>query len=144
MVKEDFILVRRFGVIQLGLETVSWQDLLRRDYTREAEVQKFHLPIVPIPRTGKDAVAKEDEMRIGGLSPLVEGGILQFAEGPASEVGDMELLIEQLIYFPSGSVHDDGPDALEIAVHLAQKRASSRPSYERVAAREANFEAGAW
>jgi hypothetical protein len=83
-------------------------------------------------------------MRIGGLSPLVEGGILQFAEGPASEIGDMELLIEQLIYFPSSSVHDDGPDALEIAVHLAQKRTTSKPSYERVAQREARFGEGAW
>jgi len=144
MVKEDFILVRRFGVLQLGLETVSWQDLLRREYNREAEVQKFYLPIVPIPRTGKDAVAKEDEMRIGGLSPLVEGGILQFAAGPAAEIGDMEELIEQLMYFPSPSVHDDGPDGLEIAVHLAEKRIMNKPSYEQVAQREARFGAGAW
>jgi len=144
MVKEDFILVHRFGILQLGLETVSWQDLLRRDYTREGEGQRFFLPIVPIPRTGKEAVAKQDEMRIGGLSPLVEAGILMFAEGPPAEVGDMELLIEQLIYFPSSSVHDDGPDALEIAVHLAQKRVGGKPSYESVGHREASFGAGAW
>lgn len=144
MVKEDFVLVRRFGVLQLGLETVSWQDLLRRDYTREGDEQKFYLPIVPIPRTGKDAVAKEDEMRIGGLSPLVENGTLMFASGPASEIGDMEELIEQLQYFPRSSVHDDGPDALEIAVHLAQRRVGGKPSYESVGHREAHFGAGAW
>jgi len=141
MVKSAYILHARFVALQVGLETEGWQVLLRRELDREAERQKRYLPIVPIERKG---VSKEDETRIGGLSPLIENGILVFPYGPESEIGDIEVLIEQLIYFPSSSVHDDGPDALEIAVHLAEKRAMSKPSYERVAQREARFEVGAF
>lgn len=141
MVKEDFNLVRRYSCLQLGLETDGWQALLRRDYDREGELQKFYLPIVPIERHG---VSKESEARIGHLSPLVENGVIVFCQGPEREVGDMELLIEQLIYFPSTTVNDDGPDALEIAVHLAERRVAGRPSYERVARREARFGPGAY
>ena len=141
MVKSAYVLQSRFSALQVGLETEGWQVLLRREFDREAERQGRYLPIVPIERKG---VSKEDETRIGGLSPLIENGILVFPHGPDSEVGDMEMLIEQLIYFPSTTVHDDGPDGLEIAVHLAEKRAMSKPSYEQVAQREARFGAGAW
>lgn len=141
MVKEAYLLHARFNALQVGLEVVGWQELLRRDFDREAEKQQKYLPIVPITR---DGLAKESEARIGGLSPLVENGVLIFAEGPESEVGQMEVLIEQLIYFPSTTVHDDGPDALEIAAHLAERRAAGKPSYERVAMREATFGAGAF
>lgn len=142
MVKEDFTLVPRFGVLQIGVELDGWQELLRPDYDREAVAQGFHLPIIPIERHG---VSKDDEIRIGGLSSPVEGGIIIFCEGPPAEVGDMELLIEQLIDFePKSSKHDDGPDALEIAYHLAERRRIGKPHYERVAQREAQFEQGAW
>jgi phage terminase large subunit-like protein len=141
MVKSAYLLAARFEPLQIGLETDGWQELLRRDFDREAEKQDRHLPIVPIERHG---MAKESEARIGHLSPLVENGVLLFASGPESEVGEMEALIEQLIYFPSTTVHDDGPDGLEIAVQLAERRAASKPHYERVAQREARFGAGAW
>lgn len=141
MVKEAYILHARFNALQIGLEVVGWQELLRRDFDREAEVQKKFLPIVPITR---DGLAKESEARIGGLSPLVENGVLVFAEGPESEVGQMEVLIEQFQYFPSTTVHDDGPDAAEIAAHLAEKRSAGKPSYERVVQSAMNFHAGAW
>jgi phage terminase large subunit-like protein len=141
MVKSAYLLHARFQALQVGLETVGWQELLRRDFDREAQVQNRYLPIVPIERQG---LSKESEARIGGLSPLVENGVLLFAEGPAAEVGDMEMLIEQLLYFPSSSVHDDGPDALEIAVHLAEKRASSKVEYETVASYTARFAEGTY
>ena len=141
MVKEDFALYRRFEFLQLGVELDGWQELLRPDYDREAIEQHFHLPIVPIERKG---VSKDDSARIGGLSSPIEGGIIIFCEGPASEVGDMETLIDQTVVFPSSSVHDDGPDALETGYHLAEHRVSGKPSYEQVAQREARFGAGAW
>lgn len=141
MVKQAYHLHARFNALQVGLEVVGWQELLRRDFDREAQERKRFLPIVPITR---DGLAKESEARIGGLSPLVENGALLFAEGSETDVGQMETLIEQLIYFPSTTVHDDGPDALEIATHLAEKRVSGKPSYERVAQREASFAAGAF
>ena len=141
MVKEAYILHARFNALQIGLEVVGWQELLRRDFDREAEVQKKFLPIVPITR---DGLAKESEARIGGLSPLVENGVLVFAEGPESEVGQMEALIEQFQYFPSTTVHDDGPDAAEIAAHLAERRSAGKPSYESVVQSAMGFGAGAW
>jgi predicted phage terminase large subunit-like protein len=142
MVRTAFTLHARYHALQVGLETVGWQELLRRDFDREAEKSGRYLPIVPIERQG---LSKESEARIGGLSPLVENGVLQFADGPAHEVGDMDTLIEQLLYFPTSSVHDDGPDALEIAVHLADKRTTGKPSYERVAGYPMQFaQEGTW
>jgi len=141
MVQEDYALFDRFHYLQLGLEAEGLQELFRDLYAFAAIEKKFHLPIVPVLRKG---ISKEDESRIGGLSPQVEGGHLIFCEGPPSEVGDMELLLDQLYSFPSSTVHDDGPDGLETAYHLAEKRAMSKPSYERVAKREAQFGVGAW
>ena len=74
MVKQAYHLHARFGALQIGLEVVGWQELLRRDFDREAQVRQRFLPIVPITR---DGLAKESEARIGGLSPLVENGVLQ-------------------------------------------------------------------
>jgi len=53
---------------------------------------------------------------VAGLSPLLERGKIRFIRGHS----DQELLIEQLLYFPSRTLHDDGPDALEGAIRLAQ------------------------
>jgi hypothetical protein len=43
--------------------------------------------------------------------------LIRFQKGHS----DQDLLVEQLIYFPSTTVNDDGPDALEGAVDLAEK-----------------------
>ena len=56
-------------------------------------------------------------LRVGRLSPYVERGLVRFQKGHS----DQDLLVEQLIYFPSTTVNDDGPDALEGAVDLAEK-----------------------
>jgi phage terminase large subunit-like protein len=50
------------------------------------------------------------------LTPLLERGKIRFIRGHS----DQELLVEQLLYFPSRTLHDDGPDALAGAVRLAQ------------------------
>ena len=56
------------------------------------------------------------ETRVAVLSPLFERGRIRFIRGHS----DQEKLIEQLLYFPSRNLHDDGPDALAGAVQLAQ------------------------
>jgi predicted phage terminase large subunit-like protein len=56
------------------------------------------------------------ETRVASLSPLLERGKIRFIRGHS----DQELLIEQLLFFPSRTLHDDGPDALEGAVGLAR------------------------
>jgi predicted phage terminase large subunit-like protein len=56
------------------------------------------------------------ETRVAVLSPMFERGKIRFIRGHS----DQEKLIEQLLYFPSRTLHDDGPDALAGAVQLAQ------------------------
>ena len=51
--------------------------------------------------------------RIGGLQALVKSGSILFSRRH-------RLLLEQLKFFPKG-MHDDGPDALEMAVRLCKE-----------------------
>jgi phage terminase large subunit-like protein len=56
------------------------------------------------------------ETRISGMSPKVERGQIRFCRGQ----GNQDLLIEQLLYFPSKTVNDDGPDALQGCLQLLE------------------------
>ncbi|MBU0640031.1 MAG: hypothetical protein KKB50_14285, partial [Planctomycetes bacterium] len=53
--------------------------------------------------------------RIQSLQPLVRSGTLQFSRKHA-------VLLEQMMLFPKAA-HDDGPDALEMAVAAARSLA---------------------
>jgi len=77
-------------------------------------------------------VAKE--ARIISLSPLLERGKIRFIRGHS----DQELLIEQLLYFPSKTINDDGPDALEGAVWLSQSFTQSEIEYRSAQVRRFN------
>lgn len=109
----------------IGLETVAFQVVLMLLFNQEAKARGLHLPIKEI----KNTVNKET--RISRLSAFIERGIIRFQKGHS----DQDLLIEQLIYFPSSTVNDDGPDALEMAVSLAEggaiKAASCSSETER-------------
>ena len=98
----------QYGWRLFGVETNLFQRLLIREFRRAEQERKQFLPL----REVENRLAKET--RISGLSPLVERGLLRFRRGHS----DQDLLVEQLLYFPSKSVHDDGPDALEMAVRL--------------------------
>ena len=71
-------------------------------------------------RTGfkpyKRCSVEAKETRVASLSPLLERAKIRFIRGHS----DQEKLIEQLLYFPSRTLHDDGPDALAGAVALVQ------------------------
>ncbi|MGA8141913.1 MAG: hypothetical protein WB948_14680, partial [Desulfobaccales bacterium] len=56
------------------------------------------------------------ESRVAALSPLLARGRLRFIRGHS----DQDLLVEQLLYFPSQALGDRGPSALGGAVRLAQ------------------------
>ena len=74
--------------------------------------------------------------RIQALDPY-----LAFAE-PGSNVirgrlrfrdcDDCRLLVEQLMMFPNKEYHDDGPDALEMAIRLLQHNRLHRAESEEV------------
>ncbi|MGE0680001.1 MAG: hypothetical protein AB7P69_03685 [Candidatus Binatia bacterium] len=141
MIAQAYAGYERFHHLQIGLETETWQELLLQNFAAEAEKRKLHLPIRPMVNHG---LSKDDEARIGHLSPLHENGHLIFAQGPEDEVGDMGVLIEQLLAFPSTTVNDDGPDALEKAVRLAELRTLGKPSFESVGKRHLRFAEGAY
>ncbi len=98
-------------LIQIALETQAFQEILLREFDSKAKEKGFHLPIRGI----KHSVSKV--ARIQRLSPLVERGKIRFLKDHT----DIELLVDQLVNFPSDTLGDDGPDALEMAVSIAER-----------------------
>ncbi len=96
---------------QMGIEENMLKDFLHQAIANYAKEAGRYLPWKPV----NHASSKESRI-IGTLSYLVEHGKLLFEKGQS----DQNLLIEQLIYYPSSTMHDDGPDGLEGAVSLLQ------------------------
>ena len=94
----------------LGVEDNLFQRLLLKEFDRMGRELGVYLPIKGVTHR----IAKET--RVAVLSPMFEKGRIRFIRGHS----DQEKLIEQLLYFPSRNLHDDGPDALAGAVQLAQ------------------------
>jgi predicted phage terminase large subunit-like protein len=93
-----------------GIEDNVFQRLLLDEFARAASEAGVSLPL----RGVTQRLSKE--LRLAGLSPLVERGLVRFRP----EHSDQGELIEQLLHFPTPNVHDDGPDALEGAVSLVK------------------------
>lgn len=91
---------------KFGFESNQFQDVIAGEIERRInERMSFPVEIVRIiNRSNKIA-------RIQSLQSLIKTGRLLFSK-------KNKMLLEQLKYFPKGS-HDDGPDALEMAVRLA-------------------------
>lgn len=106
----------------VGLETVAGQEFLLAEFQRAAAKKGYHLPLQRIEQR------EPKEVRIKGLGPLVELGVIRFQKGHS----DQQLLIEQLLNFPNGEV--DGPDALEMAIRLL-RRATAKMEYQVVESR---------
>ena len=95
----------------VGVEANGFATLLQREYELLAKEYGFYLPLVMV----TNSQAKED--RIERLSPKIERGFVLF---PKDNHDDTPVLIEQLLFFPNPTVHDDGPDMLENAVRLLE------------------------
>ncbi|MCE9546593.1 MAG: hypothetical protein K8T25_13885 [Planctomycetia bacterium] len=111
MVAEGVELYRRFAPDRFAIEANQYQDLLapqfheeiRRQRLRDAEPWQIHNRVSKL-------------VRIRRLGPLLALRRLRFkAHSPATR-----LLVEQLRQFPLAD-HDDGPDALEMAVRVANE-----------------------
>ncbi len=102
---------REYNYQILGVEDNLFQRLLLRELDALGQEYGVVLPVKGVTQK----VAKET--RIRSLSSLLERGKIRFIKGHS----DQELLVEQLLYFPSRALHDDGPDALEGAIRLAQE-----------------------
>ncbi|MDO4574038.1 MAG: hypothetical protein Q4D98_02365 [Planctomycetia bacterium] len=105
-------LFREFCPDAFGVEGNQFQDLLADMFTER--FAKNHLPPLR-PWLLFNSVAKE--VRIRRLSPYLASRKLHFRAGSP----DTRLLVEQLRQFPLGD-HDDGPDALEMAIRLLNQQ----------------------
>ncbi|MCE5268307.1 MAG: hypothetical protein LLG00_10525 [Planctomycetaceae bacterium] len=101
---------RRFGPDVFGVEANQFQDLLAGEFEAEFHRQGI-LAARPLPIDNR--VPKQ--VRVRRLGPYLSSRRLRFRLSPGTR-----LLVEQLREFPVGD-HDDGPDALEMAVRLAQQ-----------------------
>lgn len=92
------------------------EDLFMDEYNNEGERRNNQLRIRPDKRAKPDKVG-----RIEDLSPIAESGCLRFNKRLQKDI-DMITLRDQFLSFPNG--HDDGPDAVEGAIYLLNKRHS--------------------
>ncbi len=93
-----------------GVEDNLFQRLLLKEFDILGKELGLLMPVKGVTQR----LAKET--RVASLAPLLERGKIRFIRGHS----DQELLIEQMLYFPSRTLHDDGPDALEGAIRLTQ------------------------
>lgn len=90
---------------EFAVETNQFQVLMADELRKRGNAQGTYLRV-------RDVTHRTDKMaRIQSLQPLVKSGALQFSRRHRQ-------LLEQLRLFPKAA-HDDGPDALEMAVDLA-------------------------
>jgi predicted phage terminase large subunit-like protein len=117
MVADAVTLCRRHQATMFGVEANQFQELLVDDV-----VEAFAVAGVGAVVSGVHNYANK-LLRIRRLGPLLAQRKLRFLRGSP----DTQLLVDQLRDFPLGS-HDDGPDALEMAVRLAEQVASGNES----------------
>ena len=98
-----------------GVETNQFQQLLADELVRLSKERVVPMPLCTIENRVNKMV------RIRRLTPLLSQRQIRFkGDSPGAR-----LLVEQLRDFPNGD-HDDGPDALEMAVRLANELLSRR------------------
>jgi len=105
---EDCIeLHQRRSLVALGVEAVQFQEFFKDVLIQKAAEKGQYPPVSAIQQS------RDKTMRIQKLQPLVKSGRLRFQK-------KHKTLYEQLKYFPKAD-HDDGPDALEMAVALMER-----------------------
>jgi predicted phage terminase large subunit-like protein len=110
----EYYRIRKFKTF--GLETNQFQDFMASELQRVSNHQRVYIPIVKI----KHSSDKLGRFQL--LEPLISTGTLRFSRKHG-------MLLDQLRQFPKAA-HDDGPDALEMAVSLA--KSSKGPTSEEV------------
>ena len=110
MARMGYDAYEEFKPIGIGMEENALGEFAQSPFKLVALEKKYQLPI----RGVKHSVSKES--RVSRLSAFVERALIRFQKGHS----DQNLLVEQLLYFPSTNSNDDGPDALEGAVKMAE------------------------
>lgn len=104
-------LARHLEADVIAIEANGFQDIIATELRNRLQ----DIRIVPVTHS------RNKLQRIQQLQPLVKSGRLQFSR-------EHELLIKQLRDFPRGA-HDDGPDALQMAVEVPVPRVPSVTVY---------------
>ncbi|TWT46499.1 phage terminase large subunit family protein [Botrimarina hoheduenensis] len=110
MVADAVAHCQRFRPDAFGVESNQWQQLLAGEFIAEFHRQGL-LGVVPSEMHNYTS----KPMRIRRLGPYLSQRRIRFRRGSPGA----ELLLDQLRDFPLGD-HDDGPDALEMALRLAE------------------------
>ena len=111
MVADGVTLCMRFRPDAFGVEANQFQELLCGEFATELARQgQGHIVPAAIHNHANKLV------RIRRIGPYLSQRRLRFMTGSAST----RLLVDQLRDFPAGA-HDDGPDALEMALRLADE-----------------------
>jgi predicted phage terminase large subunit-like protein len=100
-----------FNPLTFCVEANGFQQLLADGIARLSREAGFSLPVTPWSNTANKAT------RIRGLAPYLARGEFRFRRRSPGTA----LLVEQLKSFPSAK-HDDGPDALAMALEAARER----------------------
>lgn len=99
---------REFQPEQFGIEAELFQELIGDDIFDKAKAVGVLFPLCQITHQGINK-----QVRIRRLTPWLSKGLIRFKGGSPGA----KLLVEQLQDFPNGE-HDDGPDALEMAIRI--------------------------
>lgn len=105
IVEDGFALASAFQPQLFLVEINQFQELLQIEFDRQASEQGTILPLAGVTNTLKK------ETRIRTLGTYIRNGKLRFK----SNSKGAKILVDQLREFPFAS-HDDGPDALEMAI----------------------------
>ncbi len=127
MVFATFEMYERYkeAVSAVGLEANGFQELLADVYDSYEKEAGVSLPLRLVEHY------RSKEARVETLSPPFERGKILFPAKPYQSPGVRELLL-QLLAFPTPSVHDDGPDALEGAYSLLKNTFAGKTVWEPV------------
>lgn len=106
-------LYREFKSEAIGFEVVGFQQLLKDEFDAAVDARRMEVWSLGIPNGNEGSKTR----RILRLDPLLDQGRLKFLRGDRGT----ELLVEQLRGFPLPKYHDDGPDALEMAIRLCEQ-----------------------
>lgn len=110
IVDDGMAIVERFKPDAFGVEAVGFQSILADIFAERSKLKGLMMPLHAIHNTEH----KRTRIR-ARLTPYLARGEFRFKRGSAGA----KLLVDQTRAFPIEK-HDDGPDALEMAVRLTQ------------------------
>jgi predicted phage terminase large subunit-like protein len=125
LIEMSLELQKTFRADWFGVEVNQFQQLLAAEMFARSARRGIPLPLMELNNQVNKLV------RIRRLTPYLAQGFLRFkAESPGAR-----LLVEQLRDFPNCD-HDDGPDALEMAVRLATELLAETTEIPDIAVRQ--------